>query len=87
MSKTEFIRARVDEDLKINVEKIFNQLGLTMTEAITLFLKQCELNQGLPFEVRLPNELTQKAMEDAQKGIGLHEFDSLDEMFAELERD
>lgn len=87
MPKTEFIRARVDENLKTNVEKIFNQLGLTMTEAITLFLKQCELNQGLPFEVKIPNEQTKKVIEDAQKGIGLHKFNRLEEMFEELDKD
>jgi len=87
MPKTEFIRARVDENLKANVEKIFNQLGLTMTEAITLFLKQCELNQGLPFEVKIPNEQTKKVIEDAQKGIGLHKFNRLEEMFEELDKD
>jgi DNA-damage-inducible protein J len=51
MPKTEFIRARVDEHLKTKTELLFAQLGLTMTEAITLFLIQCEKRQGLPFEV------------------------------------
>ncbi len=87
MPKTEFIRARVDENLKANVEELFNKLGLTMTEAITLFLRQCELNQGLPFEIKIPNKQTKEVIEDAQRGIGLHKFDSLEEMFKELDKD
>jgi len=54
MPKAEFIRARVDESLKANTELLFARLGLSMTDAITLFLTQCELRQGLPFEVGLP---------------------------------
>ena len=85
MSKSEFIRARVDESLKVNIEKLFDSLGLTMTEAITLFLKQCELNQGLPFEIKMPNAVTVQAIEDSRNGVGLHKFDNLDDMFKELD--
>jgi DNA-damage-inducible protein J len=62
MAKTEFIRARVDEELKETTESLFSSLGLSMTEAITLFLKQCELHQGLPFEVEIPNNETIKSL-------------------------
>ncbi len=86
MPKTGFVRVRIDEDLKTNVDDLFHRLGITMTEAVTLFLKQCELNQGLPFEVKIPNEQTKKAIEDAQKGIGLHKFDNLEDMFTELDK-
>ena len=55
MPKTEFIRARVDEELKKKTEVLFTRLGLTMTEAITLFLIQCDMRNGLPFEVRIPS--------------------------------
>ena len=87
MAKTEFIRARVDEDLKVNIEKLFDNLGITMTEAITLFLKQCELNQGIPFEIKVPNAVTEKAIEDSRKGIGLNKFDNINDMFKELDEE
>ena len=87
MAKTEFIRARVDEDLKINTEELFKKLGITMTEAITIFLKQCELNNGLPFEIKIPNEVTKKSFDNTEAGIELHEFDSLQDMFEELDKD
>lgn len=51
MSKTATIRARVEPDLKNTAEHIFNKLGLTTTQAITLFYKQVELRNGSPFEI------------------------------------
>jgi DNA-damage-inducible protein J len=84
MAKTEFIRARVDERLKASTERLFNRLGLTMTEAITLFLTQCEIRQGLPFEVRVPNEETQQALDDAHAGLNMTSYATPEEMFKEL---
>ena len=69
MQKVEFIQTRIDEGLKANTEKLFSRLGLTMTEAITLFLTQCELRQGLPFEVRLPSNKERLLAAIESKGI------------------
>jgi len=87
MAKTEFIRARVDEDLKHRTEALFKELGLTMTEAVILFLKQCDLNNGLPFKVEIPNAETRKVLDDAKNGIDVHRCDSLDDMLEELNAD
>ena len=55
MAKTETIRARVEPELKYLAEEVFSELGLSPTEAITLFYTQVTLHRGLPFEVRIPN--------------------------------
>jgi DNA-damage-inducible protein J len=55
MPKTAVISARIDPELKRDAEKVFKELGLTATQAITLFYKQVELERGLPFAVRVPN--------------------------------
>ena len=55
MSKTAVISARIDPDLKHNAEEVFRELGMNATQAITLFYKQVELEHGLPFAVRVPN--------------------------------
>ena len=47
------INIRIDDDLKKEAETLFNDLGLNMTTAIGLFLKQCVFCQGIPFEIRL----------------------------------
>ena len=54
MSKTATITMRVDSELKEWVYKIFNEFGMTPTQAITTFLTQVKLQQGFPFEVKLP---------------------------------
>ena len=84
MAKAEFIRVRVCETLKANTEVLFSRLGLSMTEAITLFLTQCELRQGLPFEIRIPYEKTQKALDDVHEEIDMTSYANSEEMIKEL---
>ena len=62
MAKTEVVRARINPGLKRNVEALLSKLGLTTTEAITLFFRQMELCNGLPFPVELPNEETRDVL-------------------------
>jgi len=76
MSKTETIRARVEPELKDRAEAVFDTLGLSPTEAITLFYKQVALNQGLPFEVKIPNAETREAIQQARAGSGLTQHTS-----------
>lgn len=57
MIKSAIIRARVDPELKAEVHKIFRELGLTTTEAITLFYNQVKAKRGIPFELTVPKQL------------------------------
>ena len=83
MAKTEMIRARVEPELKREAEELFSELGLSATEAITLFYKQVTLHRGLPFSVRMPNVETVGALRQARDGEGLNEFASLDNLKGE----
>ena len=85
MSKTETIRARVEPQLKHGAEEVFATLGLSVTEAITLFYKQVTLCQGLPFAVKIPNAETREAIRQAQTGEGLTHYRSVDDLAAELD--
>ena len=88
MAKTEMIRARVEPDLKQDAERVFSALGLSATEAITLFYKQVALCQGLPFAVRIPNAETREAIRQAGTGEGLTSYGSVEElMHADLHDD
>lgn len=69
---------KLDVNAKHEAKKIFKKLGLTMGEAFNLFLHQVQLKQGLPFDVRIPNDETQRVIEEARKGINIEEF-SIDE--------
>ncbi len=84
MGKSAFIRARVEPELKEDVINILQTLGLSLTEAITLFFKMIKLNRGLPFEVKIPNEETLAAMEDARLERNLEEWDSVDTFLESL---
>ncbi|MBC2705803.1 type II toxin-antitoxin system RelB/DinJ family antitoxin [Desulfobacula sp.] len=64
MSKTTTVRARIEPDLKTDVENLFKKLGLSTTEAINLFYRQVKLRNGLPFNVVIPNETTEKVFKD-----------------------
>jgi DNA-damage-inducible protein J len=78
------ITARVDPGLKRATEKILKDLGLTTSQAITLFFNQVALRQGLPFAVALPNTETAHAIEQALAGVDLHSAESVDALFEDL---
>jgi len=84
MAKDAIINARVESRLKSKVDHIFDLLGLSPTEAITLFYKQVELNKGLPFEVKIPNNLTRKTLAETKSGRNLKRFKSTGELYADL---
>lgn len=84
-TKTETIRARVEPELKYEAEAILKALGLSATDAITMFYRQVTLRRRLPFDVRLPNAETVEALQQAEAGEGLIEcaggLDELRERF------
>ena len=65
---------KLDKEAKDEARRIFKKLGLTMGEAFNLFLHQVRLKQGLPFEVKIPNKETRKAIEEVRQGKNLEEF-------------
>jgi DNA-damage-inducible protein J len=79
MGKTETIRARVEPGLKRDAEAVLKKIGLTPSEAITLFLTQVKLTKGLPFSVRMPNAETKRALREAREGRGLETFETVSE--------
>ena len=84
MSKAATVRARVEPDLKRRVESLFHRLGISATEAITLFYRQVDLRKGLPFDVVIPNETTRRAMDDTDSGRNLILCKDADDMFKKL---
>ncbi len=84
MVKTSTISARIDPETKNRAEQVFRELGLTSSQAITLFYKQVELQQGLPFTVKIPNELTAKALENARSRSNMEDFNTVEDLFDDL---
>ena len=80
MSKTETIRARIEPELKHNAEAVLAELGLSVTEALTLFYKQISMQHGLPFDVKIPNDVTIKTLKQVRNREDLAEYSSLDDL-------
>jgi DNA-damage-inducible protein J len=78
------VRARVDKQLKIDVEDVLNQLGLSLSEAICLYMAQIRLNKGIPFDLKVPNRTTQKVFQDTDKGHNLVRCKDAEDMFKNL---
>ncbi len=84
MSKTAMIRARVDPILKEEVEMILEAIGLSTTQAITLFYQQVRLSRGLPFDLRLPNAITLQTFADTDTGENLVRCQNAGDLFDRL---
>ncbi len=79
------INARIDDATKAKAVKILQSLGMTTSQAITLFFKQIIYTRGIPFELRIPNELTTDTLDKVEAGEDLHEVSSIDKLFKELD--
>lgn len=84
MTKVATKNARIEPELKNKAELIFRRIRSTAAEAIRLFYEQIYLHHGLPFDVKIPNKTTLKAMRDAQTGK-THKARSVDALFDDLQ--
>lgn len=84
MNKSANIQARIDPRVKNNAQKVLNKLHISMSEAISIFLTQVSLNKGIPFEIKIPNKLTEETLLKSEKGEALHEVSDTKQLFKEL---
>ncbi|HHX8598193.1 TPA: type II toxin-antitoxin system RelB/DinJ family antitoxin [Legionella pneumophila] len=82
--KTATVRARIEPELKSEVESVLNELGLSVSEAIELYLRQIKLVHGIPFDIRLPNKVTQKTFKQTDEGNELNYYYNLEDLFKKL---
>ena len=79
------LNVRTDSDVKEAAERIFEALGLNMTTAVNIFLRQTIRENGIPFELKLdvPNQVTAAAIEEGRnlaydkKATGYHSISDL----------
>lgn len=85
MPKTAIIRARIEPTLKTEVEKILREIGLTTTEAMTIFFNRIRLEKGIPFPVKIPNAETLEVFKDTDEGKNLSgPFENHEDMWDKL---
>ncbi len=85
MAKTATVRARIEPGLKSEAEGILTQLGLTATQAISLFFRQLVLQRRLPFDLVLPNAGTLETFAATDRGEDLVRCEDLQDLFEKLE--
>jgi DNA-damage-inducible protein J len=91
MPKTANLNIRIDPETKSGAEQLFASFGITVTDAINIFLHQSLMVGGLPFEMKRPrfNAATEAAMREARAivsgKISAKEYSSAKDLFAELD--
>ena len=65
------IRSRIDNHVKTKAIQLFEHMGLTLSEAIRLFLYQSIAEKRIPFEINMPNRDTREALEAVSRREGL----------------
>ena len=81
---------RLEPDLKKDFANVCDDMGLSISSAITIFAKTVVRERRIPFEISTSknfNAATIAAIEDGEAGIGVKSFNNLDDLFAELKED
>jgi DNA-damage-inducible protein J len=88
MAKTASLNIRIDPATKAGAEELFSQFGMTLSEAVTVFLHKALMEGGLPFDVRQPryNAETEAAMQEALASgkVPARTYSSVSELFDDL---
>ncbi|NKB47244.1 MAG: type II toxin-antitoxin system RelB/DinJ family antitoxin [Legionellales bacterium] len=84
MSKSTFVRIRMDRDLKEQAEHALSELGITPTHAVTMLYKYLAHQREWPVELKVPNAVTHQTFAETDKGIGLIQANNIQDMFDKL---
>lgn len=85
------VSIRMDTELKAQADELFAELGMNLSTAFNIFVRQSLREGGIPFEIRTdrPNKETIAAMLEAEKiakDPNVKGYTDLDEMFADLKK-
>ena len=81
MTKTAYINVRVEPKLKREAQKVLREVGVNTSDAIGMFYRQIVMQKGIPFEVRIPNKETLRAIRDLRAGKGTVHAGSTKDIF------
>ncbi|CFQ35457.1 MULTISPECIES: type II toxin-antitoxin system RelB/DinJ family antitoxin [Yersinia] len=86
---TTMLHVRIDDDVKKQAAAALNAMGLSVSDAVRLFLNRIVTDQAFPFELKVPNSQTRAAMLEAEEIVRTRDarFTTSDELFIELEKD
>ena len=78
------IQARIDSELKLEVEQVLSKLGMTTAELIRMTFKQVAMQQGIPFAVKIPNKETLAAFEEGKNPEKLTRYRDAETAMADI---
>ena len=81
---TTMVHVRVDQKVKQRAAKTLAAMGISVSDAVRILLVRVAAEKALPFDVKVPNETTVKAMQAANKGAGKR-YKSADDLFEDLD--
>ncbi|MFY7777224.1 MAG: type II toxin-antitoxin system RelB/DinJ family antitoxin [Elstera sp.] len=81
-----YVRARIDSKTKQRAAEALDAMGLSISDAIRLLMLRIAEENCLPFEVKVPNSTTRKAIAELETGQGV-KFTSIDDLMADLRAD
>ena len=84
MAATAFVRARIDETLKVEAAAVLADLGLTVSDLVRIVLTRVAKDKALPFEMRVPNKLTAKTLTQSEQGVDVHLAKDADDLYGQL---
>ena len=88
MAQSSMLHIRVDDEVKTQATEALAAMGLSMSDAVRIFLKRVVNDQAFPLELKVPNAETRAAMEEARAMMKARQarFESTDALFDALER-
>ncbi len=88
MAQSSMLHIRVDDEVKTQATEALAAMGLSMSDAVRIFLKRVVNDQAFPLELKVPNAETRAAMEEARAMMKARpvRFESADALFDELEK-
>ncbi|EDQ9399420.1 type II toxin-antitoxin system RelB/DinJ family antitoxin [Salmonella enterica] len=84
MAANAFVRARIDEAVKNEAADVLASMGMTVSDLMRITLTKVAREKALPFDMRVPNELTAKTIDASEKGIDVHKAKDADDLFNKL---
>jgi DNA-damage-inducible protein J len=88
MARSTMLHVRVDDELKAQAAETLEAMGLSVSDAVRIFLKRVISDQTFPLELKVPNAQTRAAMEEARETMRSHRarFESAEALLDDLEK-
>lgn len=87
-SPTSMLHVRIDDETKLQAQQALKSMGMSVSDAVRIFLTRVVAEQAIPFDVRVPNTTTVAAMNEADELIHAKKarFKNVEDLFNDLEK-